>query len=154
MKYSVGLESPFAFSAYWYLVGAGLILLAVLVRFAAGRILNRAGSSVPALWKKKAISRYRKKYLQRIGEVEAAFGKGEIDTREVCQRMSREVRSFVHAVTGWRTDTMVYLELTRLGRPELAELVRQYYEPEFAFYSTADAELAIEKGKELIIKWE
>ena len=56
--------------------------------------------------------------------------------------------------TGWRTDTMVYLELTRLGRPELAELVRQYYEPEFAFYSTADAELAIEKGKELIIKWE
>ena len=60
MKYSVGLESPFAFSAYWYLVGAGLILLAVLVRFAAGRILNRAGRSYPALWKKKAISRYRK----------------------------------------------------------------------------------------------
>jgi hypothetical protein len=49
---------------------------------------------------------------------------------------------------------MVYLELTRLGRPELAELVRQYYEPEFAFYSEADAKLAIEKGKELIIKWE
>lgn len=154
MKYSVGLESPFAFSNNWYLVGAGLIVLAVLIRFAAGRVLNSAGSRVPALWKKRALSRYRKKYLQRIVEVETAFGKGEIDTREVCQRMSKEVRSFVHTVTGWRTDTMVYLELTRLGRPELAELVRQYYEPEFAFYSTADAKLSIEKGKELIIKWE
>ena len=50
MKYSVGLESPFAFSGRWYLVGAGLILLAVLIRFAAGRILNRAGSSYPAMW--------------------------------------------------------------------------------------------------------
>ncbi len=67
--------------------------------------------------------------------------------------MSIEVRGFVQTVTGWPTETMVYLELTRLNRPELAELVRQYYEPEFAYYSDADARSAIAKGKELIIKW-
>ena len=48
---------------------------------------------------------------------------------------------------------MVYNELVRLNRPELAELVRYYYEPEFAYYSETDAKLAIERGKELIRKW-
>ena len=78
---------------------------------------------------------------------------GSTSAEASAEQMSREVRAFVDAVTGWQTNTMVCFELSRLNQPELAELVRYYYEPEFAYYSEADAKLAIERGKELIRKW-
>lgn len=153
MKYSVNLEAPFAFSARWYWIGAGFILLAVLVTAAVYYIFRHLSRTDSARMKWHRLAHNREKYLKRIDEIEAAYKKGSLDTRAVAQRMSKEVRSFVDAVTGWRTDTMVYNELVRLNRPELAELVRSYYEPEFAFYSEADAKHAIERGKELIRKW-
>lgn len=153
MKYSVTLESPFAFSSYWYAVGAGLIVLGLVLWIAGGMILDRIMHKDFLSKHRLAYMLCRDRYLKQIDEIEAAFAKGELDTRGVCQRMSISVRSFVRAVTGWRADKMVYRELVGLGRPELAELVRQYYEPEFAYYSEADAKLAIERGKELVRKW-
>lgn len=153
MKYSVTLEAPFSFSAKWYLIGAGFLLLAVILMIAGTLFLNHLSRMDSARMKWHRLTGNRKKYLKKIEEIETAYAKGDLDTRAVAQQLSREVRAFVDAVTGWRTDTMVYLELVRLNRPELAELVRYYYEPEFAFYSEADAKLAIERGKELIRKW-
>ena len=153
MKYSVNLENPFAFSSYWYGVGTALIVIAVVLFLITPRILNRFERKNLVSLRQGALTRTRNKFLKKIDEIEAAYNSGKLDTRGVCQQMSIEVRRFVRAVTGWPTATMVYLELVRLDRPELAELVRQYYEPEFAYYSDADAKAAIEKGKELIIKW-
>lgn len=153
MKYSVNLESPFAFSPHWYVAGAALIILAIVLFLLSPRILDRIANRNLASLRRSALSKTRSRSLKKIGEIETAYRKGEIDKRAVCQQMSIEVRGFVQTVTGWPTETMVYLELTRLNRPELAELVRQYYEPEFAYYSDADARSAIAKGKELIIKW-
>ncbi len=153
MKYSVNLEAPFAFSARWYLIGLGLLLLGIVLWFAGGRLLDRLAGSNSEKVRWHRLSANKKKYLRRIEDIEAAHKKGELDTRAVCQQMSKEVRDFVDAVTGLRTGTMVYLELARLNRPELAELVRNYYEPEFSYYTRADAKAAIEEGKELIRKW-
>ena len=153
MKYSIILESPFVFSARWYWIGAGFLLLALLLLAAGSLLLRHFSGNDSAGMKWRRLSRNKKKYLKSIEDIEAAYSKGNLDTRAVAQQMSREVRAFVDAVTGWRTGTMVYLELTRLNRPGLAELVRYYYEPEFAYYSEADAKLAIERGKELIRKW-
>ena len=153
MKYSITLEHPFAFSSRWYWIGAGYLLLAVILVIAGSLILKHLSRIDSARMKWRRLSRNKTKYLKRIGDIEAEYNKGALDTRAVAQRMSREVRAFVAAVTGWRTDTMVYLELIRLNRPELAELVQYYYEPEFAYYSEADAKLTIERGKELVRKW-
>ena len=153
MKYSVNLENPFAFSSYWYGVGTALIVIAVVLFLITPRILNRFERKNLVSLRQGALTRTRNKFLKKIDEIEAAYNSGKLDTRGVCQQMSIEVRRFVRAVTGWPTETMVYLELVRLDRPELAELVRQYYEPEFAYFSDAAAKAAIEKGKELIIKW-
>ena len=153
MKYSITLEAPFSFSARWYLIGAGYLILAFILAAAGTLLLNHLSRIDSARMKWRRLSWNRKKYLKRIEEIEAASVNGDLDTRAVAQKMSREVRAFVDAVTGWRTDTMVYLELVGLNRPELAELVRYYYEPEFAYYSETDAKLAIERGKELIRKW-
>ena len=153
MKYSIGLEAPFALSSYWYAVGLVSILLAVILVLLFPRILSGIEKSSRSSLRKRFYSRTKDRYLKKIAKVEAAFNKGELTMRGVHQQMSLIVRSFVQAVTGWPTEAMVYLELINLDRPELAELVRQYYEPEFAYYSEADAKSAIEKGKELITKW-
>lgn len=153
MKYSVNLEAPFAFSARWYWIGLALLLLAFLLRYAGVRFLDSRELINTGRIKWRRLAGNKKKYLKRIEDIERAHQKGELDTRAVCQRMSREVRDFVDAVTGWRTDAMVYLELAKLNRPELAEVVRHYYGPEFSYYTEADAKAAIEEGKELIRKW-
>ena len=153
MKFSIGLEDPFAFSSYWYAIGLGLILLALGLFMLCPPILDRIEKRSRSSFRKSFYSRTKDKYLKKIGKVEAAFDKGQLNMRGVHQQMSSIVRSFVQTVTGWPTEAMVYLELVNLDRPELAELVRQYYEPEFAYYSEADAKSAIEKGKELITKW-
>ena len=38
MKYSIDLQSPFAFSPYWYALGIALIVLALLLRFGFNRL--------------------------------------------------------------------------------------------------------------------
>ncbi len=153
MKFSIGLEAPFAFSSYWYAVGLGLILLAIILFLLFPRIVSRIERASRSSVRKRFYSKTKDKYLKKIEKVEASFNNGQLDMRGVHQQMSTIVRSFVQKVTGWPTEAMVYLELINLDRPELAELVRQYYEPEFAYYSEADAKSAIEKGKELITKW-
>ena len=153
MKFSIGLEAPFAFSPYWYAVGLISILIALILFLLLPRIVCGIEKGSRSSLRKRFYSRTKDKYLKKIEKVEAAFNKGQLDMRGVHQQMSAIVRSFVQAVTGWPTEAMVYLELINLDRPELAELVRQYYEPEFAYYSQADVKSAIEKGKELITKW-
>jgi hypothetical protein len=153
MKYSITLETPFSFSARWYWIGAGCLVLAVSLVIAGSLLLKYLSDTDSAWMKRRGLPRNKKKYLKRIDEIESAYIHGNLDTRAVAQQMSREVRAFVDAVTGWQTNTMVCFELSRLNQPELAELVRYYYEPEFAYYSEADAKLAIERGKELIRKW-
>lgn len=142
MNYSIDLQSPFGFSAYWYAVGLGLILLAAALR----RLMDRPSGIRSPL----RLDRLRRQSLSRIDEISRAFKSGELDTRGVHQRMSLEVRKFVQAVTGWRTETMVYDELAALARPEVADLIKTYSEPEFAFSTDADSQAAIDGGRQLV----
>ena len=144
MKYSVDLESPFAFSAYWYAVGIFLIILGRVLLIFFSRFF-RTDPESPI-----RIDRVYKACLKRIAEIERGYGSGELDTRAAHGQMSSEVRWFVQEVTGLPAQSMVYEELRRRGRPELAELIREYYGPEFSYISEADAGQAIEKGRALV----
>ena len=146
MKYSIDLQSPFSFSPYWYAVGIALIVFALLLRFGFNRIF------AVKLDSPFRIDKLRRDCLRQVGKIERAYNSKEIDSRSVHQQMSQEVRRFVHDVTGLETGTMVLEDLSRLGRPELAELIREYYEPMFARASSVDAGASLEKGKALVDK--
>lgn len=144
MKYSIDLQSPFAFSAYWYAVAIGLIALSILLRILLNRLFAVNVSSPFRL------DKLHRECTGRIRRIEKNYGAGEIESRDVHQQMSREVRSFIQSVTGMKAETMVYEDLAGAGRPELAALIREYYEPEFARTSDADTALSLQKGKALV----
>ena len=144
MKFSVDLEAPFALSAFWYAAGLLLIILGRVLLIFFSRFF-RTDPESPI-----RIDRVYKTCMKRIAEIERGHGSGELDTRAVHGQMSSEVRGFVQEVTGLKTQSMVYDDLRRRGRPELAELIREYYGPEFSMTSDADAVQAIEKGRALV----
>ena len=144
MKFSVDLEAPFALSAYWYAVGILLIILGRVLLIFFGRFF-RTDPESPI-----RIDRVCKACMKRIAGIERGYKSGELDTRAAHGQMSSEVRWFVQEVTGLPAQSMVYEELRRRGRPELAELIREYYGPEFSYISESDAVQAIEKGRALV----
>ena len=144
MKYSVDLEAPFVFSTYWYAVGILLIIFGRLLFLFFRRILRM--DPEPPL----KVDRTYKSCMKRIAEIERRYSSGELDTRAAHVQMSSAVRGFIQAVTGLQTQTMVYDDLRRRGRPELAALIGEYYGPEFSYTSEADTEQAIEKGRALV----
>ena len=144
MKYSIDLQSPFAFSPYWYALGIALIVLALLLRFGFNRLFAVKMDSP------FRIDKLRRDCLRQVDKIENAYAKKEIDSRSVHQQMSQVVRRFVHDVTGLETETMVLEDLNRLGRPELTELIREYYEPMFARASFVNAGTSLMHGKSLV----
>ena len=144
MKFSVDLEAPFALSAYWYAVGILLIILGRVLLIFFGRFF-RTDPESPI-----RIDRVYKACMKRIAGIERGYKSGELDTRAAHGQMSSEVRWFVQEVTGLPAQSMVYEELRRRGRPELADLIREYYGPEFSYKSESDAVQAIEKGRSLV----
>lgn len=144
MKFSIDLEAPFALSAYWYVAGILLIILGRVLLLFFGRFF-RTDPDSPF-----KVDRVYKACLKRIEGIESGYRSGELDTRAAHGQMSSEVRGFVQAVTGLPAQSMVCGELRRRGRPELAELISEYYGPEFSYASEADAVEAIGKGRELV----
>ena len=143
MKFSVDLEAPFALSAYWYAAGILLIILGRVLLIFFGRFRTDPESPI-------RIDRVYKACMKRIAGIERGYKSGELDTRAAHGQMSSEVRWFVQEVTGLPAQSMVYEELRRRGRPELADLIREYYGPEFSYISETDAVQAIEKGRALV----
>ena len=144
MKFSVDLEAPFALSAYWYAAGILLIILGRVLLIFFGRFF-RTDPESPI-----RIDRVYKACMKRVAGIERGYKSGELDTRAAHGQMSSEVRWFVQEVTGLPAQSMVYEELRRRGRPELADLIREYYGPEFSYKSESDAVQAIEKGRSLV----
>lgn len=144
MKYSIDLQSPFAFSNYWYVIAISLIAVSFVLRFLLNRIFAVQLSSPFRL------DKLHHSCAKNISAIEKAYNKDEMQSRDVHQKMSREVRKFIQDVTGLKTGTMVYEDLCRIGRPELAALIREYYEPEFALTSSVDTKSSLEKGRELV----
>ncbi len=142
MKYSVGLQSPFAFSAYWYIIGIAVLLLAFVLWHVFG-LKIKINSPL-------RLDRLRRESMHRISDIEKAYSKGEMGTRDVYQQMSREVRRYAQAATGWRTTSMLPDEMQALAIPELGRLMQNYYRPEFDIASKADAGTAVADGRQAV----
>ena len=144
MKYSIDLEPPFAYSAYWYAIGLGLILLAILLRWLFNWIFKRKVES-PL----RADKLYRET-MQQIDSADQSYRNRQLDLRTLHQKLSKEVRQYVQKMDGLRAQSMVYDELCRKARPDLADLIGDYYGPEFAYAPQADAAASVAKAKSLV----
>ena len=60
---------------------------------------------------------------------------------------------FVFEVTDITTQNYSLTEIKKLNIPHLYELIKEYYEPEFADKSVGDFNDAINKARSVISKW-
>ena len=72
MKYSIDLQSPFAFSPYWYALGIALIVLALLLRFGFNRLFAVKMDSP------FRIDKLRRDCLRQVDKIENAYAKKKI----------------------------------------------------------------------------
>ena len=156
--FTVELQDPMGFSPVWLIVAAALVIAAVLMwvflRKKLPRRIPRAKKpAAPAQMSEEDLTSLKKLYLEKMARTEQELRDGKLTIREAYQRMSADMREFVKRATGVPVREMTLAEISELKIPSLTELVRDYYEPEFAYYSEADAHRSFERTCQVIRKW-
>ena len=153
MHFSVGLQEPFDYALKFFIIAIVLILLSIILFIVYMKLTKKDFTGVAEKIRRLFLGRTRRKYLRQIDDVERYVVNGKKDTKTAHQEMSLIVRRFVHAATGVHVDRLCYTEIKRLKKKPLTDLVREFYEPEFAEYTEADTVRAIKMSKELIKTW-
>ena len=128
MKYSVGLQDPFAFNVkFWMILSLSLIGGAFLSMLIHHLVKNhRAKGTKKSFMTGKRLEWLKNKYLKHIDKIEEDYLSGRCDMRRTYQRMSHEVRKFTTRATGIKISTLVYSEIAQLHRPKLTDLIGNY----------------------------
>ena len=154
---SVGLRDPYLYSALIYVIGGLLCLTAVsLVVPVFRRYRPRKAPVEREIVVKKpvrGIEQIRAQYLRELHAVRQAGESGSMSRRACYQELSRIIRMFVYEATGIEVQNYSFREISAVGIAPLTELVREYYEPEFAMESEANALHSLEKTERMMRAW-
>ena len=95
----------------------------------------------------------KKKYIGELLYIESDLKQNRITVRQAYQRISMTIRMFVFEVTGIKVQKYTLSEIRKVNIPQLTNLVREYYEPEFARETRADIRASLLKTRRLIEAW-
>ena len=95
----------------------------------------------------------KNKYLNKLDLIKQKYEDGNIELREAYQLISENIRLFVFEVTNITTQNYSLSEIKKLDMPILYELIKEYYEPEFASKPIGDFMASLEKARSVIDKW-
>ena len=161
MPISVNLQEMFGYSALLTILLVVLVAIPLLVYF----FFKLKGFKLPEKKKKKAeapkpyvrkrsIQEIKSDYLRQISMIETKYKNNEIDDREAYLRLSTVVRSFVQEMTGIKAVNLTLSEIKELGLPTLADLIAEFYRPEFAYESEgADTLRHIADARTVVTQW-
>ncbi len=157
MKTSVELQDPFSYMIIWLILA--VIILAAFI-FSQVYFRKKLGDQIRAAKKIKlkkiresTLEGKKSKYMTELMYIEMDLMNNKIDKRKAYQKMSNCIRMFVHDVTGINVQKFTLSEIRRVNIPQLTQLVREYYEPEFALSSKADAATSIYRTRMMISSW-
>lgn len=161
MPISVSLQDMFAYSAVLTIILVVLVAIPLLVYL----FFKLKGFKLPERKKKKAeapkpyvrkrsIQEIKSDFLMQITAIETKYKNNEIDDREAYIRLSTVVRSFVQEMTGIKAVNLTLSEIQELGLPKLADLIAEFYRPEFAYESEgADTIRHIADARTVVTQW-
>lgn len=161
MPISVSLQEMFGYSALLTILLVVLVAIPLLVYL----FFKLKGFKLPEKKKKKAeapkpyvrkrsIQEIKSDYLRQISMIETKYKNNEIDDREAYLQLSKVVRTFVQEMTGIKAVNLTLNEIKELGLPALADLIAEFYRPEFAYESEgADTIRHIADARTVVTQW-
>ena len=130
MVTTVELQAPFSYSWWVYLIVAAILLaaLAIIIYVIAKLVkIFKVKKAVPPVPRHIKIA-----YISKVHDIQVAYSAGRLDKRDGYQRLSAEIRGFVHEATGINVENYTIKEVKAMGIRKLDELMEEYYVPEFA----------------------
>ena len=100
-----------------------------------------------------AVPIARQKYLRQLARLENGLAGGTVETRVAYQELSRIIRGFVYEVTRIEVHHYGFSEISALNMPQLTELVREYYEPEFSKEAPGDILASLYRTRQVMSVW-
>lgn len=157
MKTSVELQDPFSYMIIWLILAililAAFVFTQVYFRKKLGDELRKAKKIKLKKISEATLEGKKRKYITELDFIEMDLRNNKIDKREAYQKMSKVIRMFVHDVTGINVQKYSLMEIKRVNIPQLTQLVREYYEPEFALSSSADTMTSLFRTRNTISSW-
>ena len=151
MQVHTELQPPFHYSA----VPTVICAVALLCCFVALLLLmyKKPIKQVVKTPKKKELAEIKKDYLDKIEALKADIASKKITSRKAYQVLSGLIRNFIFDATNVKVQNYTLRQIETLKMPSLTELIREYYNPEFAAKSNGDIMKSIEKTQGVIKRW-
>ena len=157
MKTTVELQDPFNYLIIWVIIAVlfiGAVIFAqIYFRKKLGDRLKREKKLRIKRITEATLEGKKKKYIGELIFIESDLMQNKINIRQAYQRISLTIRMFVYEVTGIKVQKYTLSEIRRVNIPQLTQLVREYYEPEFARETRADIRASLLKTRKLIEGW-
>ena len=160
METSVHLQNMLRYDLLPIIMIAGIlavitivIIVMLLLRIRKNRKSSKKNTVKELLWTKPDITKLKQEYLARLYEIESRFDADRTRIRPSYEQMSVLVRDFAFKATGIEVDKYTLYEIRQTHLQKLADLVEEYYEPEFDKISSGDVKASIEKTRRLIAEW-
>ncbi len=157
METTVELQAPFQYMIIWPILAvimlAAAIFLQVYFRKKLGDRLKKEKQIRLKKISEATLEGKKKKYIGELVYIERDLMNRRITVRQAYQKMSLCIRMFVRDVTGINVERYTLTEIRAVNIPQLTNLVKEYYEPEFARETRIDARQSILKTRMLIEGW-
>lgn len=158
MQTSIKLQEPFTYSVIFVVIITGFVLAMTAYLIYINIIKKKVKvekNNLKVIPEKniKNVPVIKNKYLEQLNSIEYKYTNNMIDLRKTYQLISESIRMFVFEITDITTQNYSLNEIKRLNIPNLYDLIKEYYEPEFASKSVGDFEVSIEKSRRIIKEW-
>ena len=158
VTFTVELQHPVSYSIQYFLIGLAVAALAAFfISLAAWRfrmiLAGRAGGGKAVKPPKIVLRVIKSKYRGQINRLQAGLAQGAVTERVAFQELSRIIRQFVHEATRLNVQNFSFREIQALNIPQLTQLVREYYTPEFAESASGDLYGALGRTAQVMEAW-
>ncbi len=158
MQTSINLQDPFKYSIIPLMITLCLIIVITYYLIYSRKKKEKVKvpeNKIKVIPEKniKNIPVIKSKYLNQLDSIEYKYNNKMIELRTAYQLISEAIRLFVFEVTDITTQNYSLSEIKKLNIPNLYELIKEYYEPEFASKSVGDFNSSINKARRVINEW-
>lgn len=150
MQVTTKLNDMFLYSIWPIIIILIILILGFVLYFKKPKKKKLANIVLPV---KKNIMDIKNKYLNKIEILINDLNNKTISDRIAYQRLSCLIRNFIYEATDIKVQNYTLSEIEKANIPILYELVKEYYDPEFAINSFGNILSSIMKTKEVILKW-